>query len=132
MKKGGLYSLNVRVPRDGYLTLLDVYDGNAIYPLVPCIDSKTKSAFVHVGQTVTFGRSDSPWFSDAFEEQDASGMDRFVAFVTEEPLLSFDESVPFGDELPHNFIRILAERVAKLELASASGGLLQVRIESNR
>lgn len=132
MKQGGLYSLNVHIPRDGYLTVLDVCDGNAIVPLVPCLDSKTKSAFVHAGQTVAFGRSDSPWFPEAFEQYDSSGMDRFVAFVTEEPLFSFDESVPFGDELPHNFIRILAERVAKLQLESVSGGLLQVRIESNR
>ena len=132
MKQGGLYSLSIRVPHDGHLTVLDVCDGNAIVPLVPCLDSKTKSAFVHSGQTVAIGRSDSPWILEAFEQYDSSGTDRFVAFVTEEPLFSFDESVPFGDELPHNFISILAERVAKLQLGNASGGLLQVRIESNR
>ena len=129
MREGGLYSINLRIPRDGHLTLLDVCDGSAIYPLVPCVDSKTKSAFVHAGQTVAFGRPDSPWFTEAFEQYDSSGTDRFVAFVTEEPLFSFDESVPFGDELPHNFIRVLAERIAKLQPDGMCGGLLQVRIE---
>ena len=132
MKQGGLYSLDVRVPCEGHLTVLDICDGNGIVPLVPCIDSKTKSAFVHAGQTVAIGRPDSPWIPDAFEQYDKSGTDRFVAFVTEEPLLSFDESVPFGDELPQNAIRVLSERVARLRPECASGGMLQVRLESNR
>ena len=132
MKQGGLYSLSIRVPRDGHLTVLDVCDGNAIVPLVPCVDSTTKSSFVYAGQAVTFGCSDSPWFQEAFEQYDSSGTDRFVAFVTKEPLFSFDESVSFGDELPQSLVRILAEQIAKLQPEFASGGLLQVRIESNR
>ncbi len=131
MKQGGLYNLKIRVPRDGYLTVLDVCDGNAVIPLVPCTDSKTKSSFVRAGQKVAIGRCDSPWISEAFEQYDNSGTDRFVAFVTEGPLFSFDESVPFGDELPQSAIRILAERVAALQPDGASGGLLQVRIESS-
>ena len=132
MKQGGCYSLKVGVPRDGHLTVLDICDGNAIVPLVPCVDSKTKSAFVLAGKTVAFGHSDSPWYQDAFEQYNGSGMDRFVAFITDEPLLSTEESVPFGDELPADSIRILAERLSKLKPGSASGGLLQVRIESSR
>ena len=132
MKQGGLYGLEIVSSRDGHLTVLDVCDGDVIVPVVPCVDSKTKSAFVCAGRKVEIGRADSPWIPESFEQYDNSGTDRFVAFVTEKPLLSFDESVPFGEELPPESIRTLAERIAALQSAGASGGVLQVRIETKR
>lgn len=129
MRQGGLYSLSIDVPRDGYLSLFDICDDNKVIPVVPCSDSKSKSTFVKAGQTVLVGSKSSPWIDEPFEQYEDSGKDRFVAFIAAAPLLSPEESVQFGDELRPETVSLVANRLAKSNVEEICGGLLQVRIE---
>ena len=132
MRQGGLYGLSIDIPRDGHLVLLDVCEDNTVIPVVPCSDSQTKSTFVKIGQTFVIGSSSNPWITDPFEQYEGSGMDRFVAFITDEPLLKAEESVRFGQALPSAAITMIVDRLEGMKARELCGGLLQVRIESNR
>ena len=128
MRQGGLYGLSIDIPRDGHLVLLDVCDDNKVIPVVPCSDSQTKSTFVKNGQTVVIGSRSNPWITDPFEQYEGSGMDRFVAFITDEPLLKADESVRFGQALPSAALTMIVDRLEGMKAGELCGGLLQVRI----
>lgn len=130
MKQGCLYGLSIESPQNGHLAVLDICDDNSVIPVVPCLDSKTRSAFVRKGQNVFIGQASSPWLTEPFEQYDNSGMDRFVAFVTDKPVLRAEESVMFGGELPASTVQLLAERLGLLRPDSIGGGVLQVRIKA--
>ena len=130
MKQGWRYGLSLTPPRNGHLVILDICDDHSVIPIVPCIDSKTQSSFVCGEQTVVIGQSNSPWIAEPFEQYDNSGIDRFVAFVTDEPVLTAKDSVVFGRELPADVILLLAERLERLSPSEICGGLMQVRIEA--
>ncbi len=138
MKQGHLYGLSIeKVPRDGYLTVFDICDDNDVVPVVPCSDAKTKSTFVRAAsvsseQPILIGAKSSPWIVEPFQQYENSGKDRFVAFITDEPLLKAEESVRFGDDLRPETIQLVADRLSALNQKDICGGLLQVRIEADR
>jgi hypothetical protein len=118
----------MRFPRDGYLALLDVDEGDLVAPMVPVAGTAGASVRVRAGETAWVGARESAWIPEPFEQVSKEGQDRFVAVVSDEPLLEAGETVEFGDELSGAVVSRLAERLAAWPAESWGAWVLQVAI----
>lgn len=128
MQEGGTYGFRMTFPRDGYLTLLDVDERDLVAPMVPVAGTAGASVRVRAGETAWVGARESAWIPEPFEQVSKEGQDRFVAVVSDEPLLEAGETVEFGDELSGAVVSRLVERLAAWPAESWGAWVLQVAI----
>ena len=126
LREGRRYSLDIRSRRAGFLTLLDIDERDLVCPVLP--NSDATNVRVRAGDSVPVGCPGSPWMALPLEECSSSGTETLVALVTEEPLLSPDETVPFGEELPAETAAALLGRLEALPRDAWNAAVLSFEI----